>query len=181
MVSPVAQTATQVGGRSLFYLIKFIFKYSLIFFFVLATLVGSINKGLEEQSFSVFIEDLGQKFLLVTQELYNISQTILTEGLGNDFKTKTLRFTEYFSSFFVIYIWVKIFAFAISISPFSNRSNFFINYGLGFLLFMFIQMIVLAGYSTPQYSEVTKNITLPWRSIYQGIRAFPKAIPFING
>ncbi|MFW5793866.1 MAG: hypothetical protein ACOCV1_00050 [Bacillota bacterium] len=183
MVTPIVKSAGKYASRGTFGILKVVFKLSIVFIIVLLTFLGSILKASQEDSFqegvNVFIYDIGNKMLLTTQELGDNSRLVIeNEGFGDGVKTNIINFSAYISPIFIIYAWIKLFAFLFARSWFSNESEWFKNHSLGAFTFIFFQLVIMAGFGNGTFFE---NISQPFSCFYYFFKSIPYAIkPFYN-
>jgi len=164
---------------------------SLSLIFIIITLVSIIYTGLHEKSFEPVIRELGNKFLYATQQLSSSSLQIIEQGgilpTSGGFWGSTWSFlvtmATFFSSFYIIYLWIFVLSKVISMSPFSENGKTFINYTLAIIIFLLLQSIILftaAGinkeldcFSGCEKSTI-KYLSTPYLSFYN----FYKAVPY---
>lgn len=178
---------TSVGSK--FLLIRKIFTFSLISFFLFVIFVNAITESVQQRSVVPLITDIGGRFLLASQNLEDSSMQIIEQGYvwireGGYWRglwQSILSLSDFISNAVIIWLWIKLLAFLISISWISDRSRAFVNYSLGILIFIVLQIMfiiinaavtgTITGFVGGDNS-VVYLIMLPFKSIYTFFKAF---------
>jgi hypothetical protein len=124
-----------------------IFKWDYLLIIIL--FIQAISIGINQGSYDSVLQSLGEKFFNITQDLQMHSQEIIGRGaLFRGYWDLLLVGWYFFCDLSLVYLWIKLFVWLWGASPFSNDSNKFINFLLGFLTFIFFQVIYLFFFST---------------------------------
>lgn len=181
MVTKIVNVTKKVGGSSFGFFRKL---YISILMFLLAIIfINAIAISIEQKDPSAGLEYIGNKFLYPTLTLGNESKQILDNKAlvtipedTNIIKKNFLIIQTYgsiVSSILLIFLWISFIAWVLKWSPFSNASNNFINYGLGLIFFLGVQMLLLALNDQP--------IWIPFMCFYYFIQSIPYIIqPFVK-
>ena len=118
-------------------------------------LVSSVLTAIEQHDPIAGLKELGDNLIFSSQELKTNSDDIYEQGaafkstgnLGKDIFNTLYKYYALLSNLFIVLLWIKVFSWIISVSPFSNASAVFTNVGLGLLIYIAIQSIVLLIFS----------------------------------
>ena len=187
MVVPAATVAV-TSTKGLWYSALWLFKFGFWFIIIGLIVLNSISRGIEEKSVGVVLLDLGERTLLATNNLNEESKHLIEndgfcsgEGAFDCIK----HFSGFLTALIIVLAWLKVLAFIIARTPFSNVSNWFINYSMAFILFVTLQILIIMasmGISGTIISWFgTENsaisaISTPFRSFGNFVKALPKVI-----
>lgn len=182
-IGNVAATAAKGFGTTALLLLRvFFWSWIVILFFL-----SSIVKGIEARDISVTFIDLGNRFLLVSNNLNVQSLEIINNGLPNiSIFSNVVYLSEFISCILIIFLWLKLFSWIIGHTPFSNTSNIGKNYLWAFVIFMLLQIFAslinagITGNLTAFTGESSAlyYILLPFTSILNFFKAFYIVIKF---
>jgi len=153
--------------------------YIFIFIFIVIPLLYAIILSVQDRNIKTGINYLSPKFLGPTQVLQEKSQQAIDNG-GVYQRTEPIFRGMWcfivdnwyvFSSIYIIYLWIWILSCTWARSPFSNTSNFFINFSMGIIFFLLIQVIFLMA--TASVEERWSQSIVPLKSFYTFARALP--------
>lgn len=145
MVAPVQTAATtSIGIRSILY-------YGAIIFIIIFILFSSIKESIDTKSPMPVIKEFGNQFFLANQKLATTSQAIIdTNGAfiksGNifgDILNVFTKFSQFFTSIFIIYLWFKFLMWMFAHSPVSNKDNWFANFLLAIFSYYILEVLFI--------------------------------------
>ncbi len=132
--------------------LRAVFKYvKMTSFFLLFTVIfiNAIVLSVQQRSPYPILEDVGNKLVLVTQNLAIQSTKILEtqkiydfSSIKNTWKT-LLSLSEYIVALWLCYAWIKVFGWLWNKTPFSFEGNAFASITLGTISFYVLQIIAL--------------------------------------
>ncbi len=146
------QGAAEALGRGGFRLFKGIFKFKILFIFLIFILINVVIIGIQAGDASVAVNELGRRFLTPTLILQETSLEIIEQQgihvpspniIGGILKT-ILRFLEILSQFYIILLWIRVFAWIFVRFPLMDKSRTPTAFVFGVLFFFGLQMIFLA-------------------------------------
>lgn len=146
-------------------------------FILLSALIDSMNAN----DPSVFISSIGKKLIFWMDELQSTSQNIIdSEGVFDASQGKLkaiweviLVYGTLFSSLFVVWIWVHIFAVVYGWISQSDHLSTFKNHLFGLLIFLTIQSIYLLVFV--DNPDKIALLLSPYRALW----VFMKSIPYL--
>lgn len=154
-------------------------KYAFLIILFSVIFINSIILSIEERSIEPFIKEMGNRFILVTNNLAIESQKIIDNGniyvdTGNFLKDIWVSFSllsGILSSLYIIFIWFLLITFIarhlISYEP-------YVTYIIFLLVFFGLQIIFIKIYED-------LPITTPFLSIYTFFKSIPYIIkPIVN-
>lgn len=173
----IVKTVTPAAKTGVFVLWKYI-KYTSMFLLFLALFLGSIIESVQTRSLEPMLYDLGGTLLLSTNELASTSQDIISTGNIYDFSNGvwhgiwnllTLA-AEFIAAAWIVYVWIKMFAWIVAQTPFSFPGNNFTNYSFGTLIYMVLQMLAITVLAAAfgKIGSITDAIgymTVPWKAL----------------
>jgi hypothetical protein len=189
MANTAIIVAEKAGSSGFFSLIKYLFKFSFTYFFIIFLLINAIFIGVHEKSIVTPIKDLGNRFLLITNEINNLSLEIINnKGIsyeGNTFFSNLWSFIStninLLTNLWMFYLWIKLFTFLYGYSPFSNESNKFINIALALVTIFITQAIGILIFTVATVSTTkAQQLLIPFTAFYNLFNAFPYIFSSVN-
>lgn len=127
-----------------------IFRFKWTYYFIVILLIQAVSTGLNNGGGFEVLRSLGERFLGMSQELQSTSLKIIEDNAQFDgFWDLIKTLWVLISSIWLISLWLKLFSNIWAYSPFSNESNKFINWTLGALFFLIVQIFYLFLFSEP--------------------------------
>jgi hypothetical protein len=136
------------AGIKSFSLIRYI-NFGFLLIFLIYILIHGVLIGINNHDITLTVKELGDEFLSPIEKAQDISLRIVNE------ENSLFDYWGFYSSIYIIYLWIKLLGKIVGYSPFSNDSNKFINVSLGIIFFIVIQIVYLAISG--------KNINVVWQ------------------
>lgn len=146
----VVKTVGQTTGKGFFGFLNLIFKWGLLFVFLLIILVSAISTSFEQGSISPFLDEFVKDIFLTTVKLDVMLKQIIESqhlyvdysGSWDQFKEIIIKSSVLFYLIYFIYTEIKLLSWVWMIGPFSTRDVWyaFQNVGPGIIVFFAMQV-----------------------------------------
>lgn len=180
MASELAQQAIVKGGSGMWPSIFLILRIAFWSWIIILFFLTSIIKGIEARDPTITLYDLGNRFLLVSNNLDTQSLSIINNGFSYTGLWNTFSIvSDFFSAFIVIYLWICLFVFILNIF-FKSRKSTFTIYLYSITIFIVLQIfasLINAGINGELMSWTSGNtsalyfILLPFSAIIHFFQA----------
>ncbi len=134
-------------------------KLAFLMIWIAYLLLNAISLGIKqptsEQGISVAVQKISSYVFEPLQTAQEAGQNIKT---GKDIFDSIFIYWGFYSSLYTIYLWLKLFAFLIGHSPWSNDSNKFINWSASIIIFYVLTTIYSIYF-------LKSNIAYPYTAI----------------
>jgi len=160
------------------------FKITSFFLFFMIISIHAILLSIETGSIQPLYEEVGAKVFLSTQDLSKQAQDVINnpniyeisqEHFIKDTFNIINMYAGFIISFWIVIVWIRVFAWIFSHSPFSFPDNDFVNYLAGLLMFLISQEIFILGIAA--LSHQVNNM----KDLFEFMMIPLRTIPFIFG
>jgi hypothetical protein len=121
--------------------------------------LASIIHGIEARDAGITLNELGNRFLLISQNLNQASLEIINNGfIYKGIWSSLYNLSNFLSYFVVIYLWLRLLVFLVKRGPGGNTSTPFRNWMIAFGIYALIQVfatLVSAGINGEIHSYVS--------------------------
>ena len=180
----IAVTGAQSVGiftrlRQFFFWGSFFIVFALLFY-------SAISESIATKSVQPIINELGQRFLLATQDLQTASEDIINnkgiyipeQGWWENTKSFFLTFADIYAALFIVYVWLKLLMWLYSKTPLSEEGKWFINFLLAIMTFTVLQIIFLVSAGAINKTingagDVAALTVIPFKAYWTFLRAIP--------
>ena len=166
----------KVGGKLLGGWLNF----SLFSLFVGIVFFGATIHSFQQGSFQPIIDEIGGRFFGVFNNLNTESLKIIEQGGAiNGFFGTIKNYWSFLINIYVLYFEIWVLAKLWSISPFSDSSKAFTNYGIAIILFFTSQEFYILIYNVGEPNlplEAIKNTIKAGNYLFKPIQSFAEVI-----